>query len=200
MENFNNLPKEKQQKIINAALKVFGSQNYKKASINDIATEAGISKAMVFHYFGTKKELYLYLVRLCSDILMNEIKANFDDSITDFFDRIILASNIKIAVMKQYAAIPAFLTTIYFEEDTAVKSDIKEILAKGELYRNHLVFDGMDLSKFKEGVDVKLIMKMLVWMAEGFAKEFSSHNYTDLEARCQEYYNCMDILKANLYK
>ncbi len=200
MENFTNLPEEKKQKIIEAALKVFGTHTYKKASVSDIAAEAGISKAMVFHYFGTKKDMYLYLVRFCSDIMINEIKSNFDESVTDFFDRIILASDIKIAVMKQYAAIPAFLTNIYFEEDPAVRNDIKVILAEGEVYRNHIAFEGMDVSKFKEDVDVNLVMKMLIWMAEGFAKEFSTNNYADLEARCQEYYRCMDMLKANLYK
>ncbi|MDF2868438.1 MAG: transcriptional regulator, TetR family [Anaerocolumna sp.] len=200
MENFTNLPEKKRQKIINAALKVFGTHNYKKASVSDIAAEAGISKAMVFHYFGTKKDMYLYLVRFCSDILISEIKSNFDETVTDFFERIILASDIKIAVMKQYAAIPAFLTNIYFEEDPIVKNDVQKILAEGEVYRNHIAFDGMDVSKFKEDVDVTLVMKMLIWMAEGFAKEFSAHNYTDLEARCQEYYRCMDILKSNLYK
>jgi len=65
MEKFLNLPMEKQNSIIDAALKTFAVHGYKKTSISDISSSAGISKAMVFYYFGTKKELYLYLVNTC---------------------------------------------------------------------------------------------------------------------------------------
>jgi len=64
---------EKQNLIIDAALKTFAMHGYKKTSISDIASTAGISKAMVFHYFGTKKELYLYLVNTCVDSISTEV-------------------------------------------------------------------------------------------------------------------------------
>ncbi|MBP0955070.1 MAG: TetR family transcriptional regulator [Oscillospiraceae bacterium] len=33
--------------------------------MNEIAEEAGISKSLLFYYFRNKKELYLYLLKLC---------------------------------------------------------------------------------------------------------------------------------------
>jgi len=67
--------------ITDAALKSFGTNGYKKSSISDIATGAGISKAMIFHYFGTKKALYLYLMDLCGNMLMNEMNAKSSNPI-----------------------------------------------------------------------------------------------------------------------
>lgn len=58
---FFKLPVEKQQRIINAAYKVFSQNSYKKAPMSEIANEGGISKALLFHYFVNKKELYMYL-------------------------------------------------------------------------------------------------------------------------------------------
>lgn len=171
MEKFLSLPIEKQKVIVDAALRAFGANGYKKASISDIAAAAGISKAMVFHYFGTKKALYLYLINLCGNIIINEVKEKFDNSITDFFDRIKMSSDIELSVMKRHAAIPSFLTSVYFEKDEEVKDDIKAILDSGEDFRNKIAFDGMDTSKFKEGVDLKLLMKMLMWMVDGYAKQ-----------------------------
>jgi len=55
LDKFFSLPNEKQKIIIDAALRTFGANGYKKASTNDIAFAAGVSKAMIFHYFGTKK-------------------------------------------------------------------------------------------------------------------------------------------------
>ena len=50
-EKFFSLPAEKQQAIINAGYRVFSQNSYKKSPMNDIAEAAGISKALLFHYF-----------------------------------------------------------------------------------------------------------------------------------------------------
>lgn len=48
MDKFLALSEKKQKTIINAALQCFGKFGYEKASINDIAVAAHISKASVF--------------------------------------------------------------------------------------------------------------------------------------------------------
>ena len=60
-EKFFNLSIEKQRRIINAAYMVFSENSYKKAPMSEIANAGGISKALLFHYFTNKKELYMYL-------------------------------------------------------------------------------------------------------------------------------------------
>lgn len=200
MEKFLNLSKEKQNTIIDAALKTFGTNGYKKTSISDIAAAAGISKAMVFHYFGTKKALYLYLINLCGTIMMDEVNEKFDNNVTDFFDRIKMSSNIEISAMKRHAAIPSFLTSAYFENDEDVKEDLNAIFASSEDFRNKIAFDGMDISRFKEGVDLRLLMKMLLWMAEGYTKEMSNKEEINFDNMLEEFNKCLDMLKNNFYR
>lgn len=60
-EKFFDLKKEKQDRMINASLKIFALNGYKHASTDDIVTEAGISKGLLFHYFGSKLGLYTFL-------------------------------------------------------------------------------------------------------------------------------------------
>lgn len=200
MDKFLNLPMEKQTCILDAALKSFGSNGYKKASIRDIAATAGISKAMVFHYFGTKKDLYYYLIRYCGDLIMKEIEINFDSNATDFFERIIMSSNIKIAVIKKHPSIMSFLYSAYFETNEEVKDSIQVMLQQSEAFRNKIIFEGMDYSKFKEGIDVQLVMKMLLWLAEGFMKSSEYSQVTLIDKMTLEYYECMNLLRNNFYK
>jgi TetR/AcrR family transcriptional regulator len=200
LEKFLNVPTEKQNVIINAALKSFGTNGYKKTSVSDIAAAAGISKAMVFHYFGTKKGLYFYLIELCGNIIMNEIDEKFDYTVTDFFDRIKLSSNIEISIMKRHPAIPSFLTSVYFESDKDVKEDIRTALAKGEGFRSKIAFDGTDYSKFKDGIDIKIVMKMLNWIADGYANHLSNKADVDFDTLFKEFEECLDLLKNNFYK
>lgn len=200
MEKFLSLPIEKQNMIIDAALRIFGANGYKKASISDIATAAGISKAMVFHYFGTKKVLYLYLINLCGSIIMDEVNEKFDNSITDFFERIKMSSSIEVSVMKKQAAIPSFLTSAYFENDVEVKEDLKALFDSGEDFRNKIAFDGVDISKFNDEVDLKLFMKMLTWIADGYAKQLSNPSVVDFDTMMEEFNQCLDMLKNNFYR
>ncbi len=199
MDKFFNLPEEKRKRIVDAALKSFGANGYKKTSVSDIAKAADISKAMVFHYFGTKKDLYLYLVKMCTDIIINELNNGFDFTTTDFFERIKQSSELKASVMRKHTDIPAFLIGAYFESDPEVKSDITSLLAIGDDYRDKIAFEGMDTSKFKEGIDPKLVLKMLIWMAEGYTSQLSVSTM-DLDVMLKEFYECMDLLRDNFYK
>lgn len=200
LKKFLILPEEKQNVIIDASLKSFGTNGYKKTSVSDIAAAAGISKAMIFHYFGTKKALYLYLVNLCGNIIVKEIDEKFDNSITDFFERIRLSTKIEISIMKKHPAVPSFLTSMYYEGDEEVKDDIKAILAQGEGFRNNIAFNGTDSSKFKEDVDLRLFMKMLNWIADGYANQLKSNSNLDFDLLYEEFDECLGMLRNNFYK
>lgn len=200
LEKFLSLAADKQKNIIDAALESFGTNGYKKTSVSDIAAAAGVSKATIFHYFGTKRALYLYLIEFCGNIIMNEVNDKFDYTVTDFFNRIKLSSYIEIAVLKKHSSIITFVTSAYFENDEEVKEDIKDILAKGEGFRNKIALEGMDYSKFKDSVDPKLVMKMLLWMADGYAKQLSGKSGIDYDALFEEFNECLELLKNNFYK
>lgn len=201
MDNFLSLPIEKQNTVIDAALTCFGANGYKKTSVSDIAAAAGISKALVFHYFGTKKALYLYLIDLSARIIMKELAEKFEDTVTDFFDRIRLATSIEISVMKRHPAMLSFLDGAYFENDDEVKEDIKAILenSEGENMRSRIAFEGTDTSKFKDGVDPKLVMKMLTLLAEGYLSKMP-RNAININALCDEFDEYINLLKRNFYK
>ena len=47
-----------QQKVLEAAVKVFSRKGFSGARIDEIAKEAGMSKTNMLYYFKTKKELY----------------------------------------------------------------------------------------------------------------------------------------------
>jgi AcrR family transcriptional regulator len=157
---------------------------------------------MIFHYFGTKKALYLYLLNYSGSIIVKEVNENFDNTVTDFFDRIRLSSNIELAVLKKHPALFTFIKSAYFETDEAVSDHVKALYlgSQGEEFRSKIAFNGTDTSKFKDGVDITLVMKMLVWQAEGFMNQFSRETELDMESFCDEYFQCMELLKKNLYK
>lgn len=202
MEKFLNLPIEKQNLIIDAALKTFAMHGYKKTSISDIASTAGISKAMVFHYFGTKKKLYLYLVNTYVDSISKEVVEKFDESITDLFDRILYTSKLKIDLMKKYPYVPSFIQSAYFENDDEVKEELRTIFSKddGKTIGKKITFDGADFSKFKDDIDPKLVMNMIDWISEGYMSKIAGARDTDLDEVYRVFEECLQLFKRNFYK
>ncbi|MGP3776666.1 TetR/AcrR family transcriptional regulator [Streptomyces sp. SDT5-1] len=56
-------PDARRAEILAVARRRFGSTGYASVSISDIAAEAGVARALVNHYFGDKRRLYLEVVR-----------------------------------------------------------------------------------------------------------------------------------------
>jgi TetR/AcrR family transcriptional regulator len=202
MEKFLNLPVEKQNLIIDAALKTFAMHGYKKTSISDIAGSAGISKAMVFHYFGTKKELYLYLVNTCVGSISTEVIEKFDESITDLFDRILYISKLKMNLMKKHLYVSSFIQNAYFENDDEVKEELKTIFSKGDgrTIGKKMAFEGADFSKFKDDIDPNLVMNMIDWISEGYMSKMASVGERDFDELYKVFEECLKLFKRNFYK
>lgn len=200
MEKFLALPKEKQINIIEAGFLCFGKMGYKKASASDIASAAGISKGMIFHYFGSKKAMYLYLGQVAYTEMINVFAKEFDPGITDFFDRVMAAVRCKIAALKKHPSLLTFVTSIYFETDSSVRPEIQELMKKGEKFRVNLALSDIDVKKFKDTVRPELVLNLLTKYSEGFAGSMAPGMELDIDSIMTEFTECLMMLKNNFYK
>lgn len=60
IEAFERLEEEKKEAILFAGIEEFSQKSYRDASTDAITAKSGISKGLLFHYFGSKKEFYFY--------------------------------------------------------------------------------------------------------------------------------------------
>jgi AcrR family transcriptional regulator len=54
---------ERRAQILACARRLFSERNYDAVSTTDIARAAGVARGLLHHYFGTKRDLYLEVVR-----------------------------------------------------------------------------------------------------------------------------------------
>ena len=82
------LEPQRRDAILNSALKEFSMQGYDNASTNIIAKNAGISKALMFHYVSNKQELFLVVYDYFSELIRKEYfeLMNYEES--DIFNRL----------------------------------------------------------------------------------------------------------------
>lgn len=56
-------PDERREQILQCAVRLFGERPYSAVSTTELANEAGVTRGLLHHYFGTKRGLYLEVVR-----------------------------------------------------------------------------------------------------------------------------------------
>lgn len=54
---------ERRRQILAAARSLFNERHYGAVSVGEIAVEAGVARGLINHYFGTKRDLYVEVVR-----------------------------------------------------------------------------------------------------------------------------------------
>lgn len=169
-EKFFDLRKEKQDRIINAALKVFALNGYRRASTDEIITEAGISKGLLFHYFGSKINLYAFLFDYATRYAIVELKSGVPRDESDYFrlQRMITAAETDL--MRQYPYIFLFLDTAGREQDAEAAEVVRE--KKDDLASCvEGLISGADRSLFPRPSDVTKLTKLLHYSRTGLMKD-----------------------------
>jgi AcrR family transcriptional regulator len=61
--------------LLQLARRAFSEASYDEVSIDDLAREAKISKGLLYHYFPTKRDLYVAALRVIADELVAHVHA-----------------------------------------------------------------------------------------------------------------------------
>lgn len=168
---FLSLDSEKQDRIINAAIKEFAQKGYDSASTNEIVKEAGISKGLLFHYFQSKKQLFLFLFDYCYNLVADEFYKKVDLTERDFFKRIRQAVLIKMDLQQQYPDILTFIQEAFMQDSPEIKDEFDKKKQELNAVNIGIIYDGIDLSKFRDDVDVQKTLKIISWTFEKMSDE-----------------------------
>jgi TetR/AcrR family transcriptional regulator len=205
-EKFFSLDQEKQDRILNAALKEFAQKGYKNASTNEIVKDAGISKGSLFHYFKNKKDLYLFLFDHFVNILIEKMKQEVNWNVKDIFDRNREMAAVKIEMFHQFPQVFDFFNGIFFEEDPEISKELET--RKNEFLSNNYkeMMEDIDTSRFREGVDVEKAKDIITWSLEGFSNRMQARvkgmglKEIDIEDTIMKMEEYLDVLKSSFYK
>ncbi|TKC16186.1 TetR/AcrR family transcriptional regulator [Robertmurraya kyonggiensis] len=199
---FKSLKPDKQERIINAAIKEFVQSGFEKASTNEIVKEAKISKGSLFNYFNSKKELYLYLIEYGVQVI-EHIYDQIDLDETDIFNRLEKLGLKKLQIQKKFPQVFDFLLSIMKEESIEVKDIIQKRvqLIYGKGYAK--IYENIDYTMFREDIDIEKAIEILNWTMFGFGDkslkqlttigEVGEHYLTEWESYSK-------ILKYSFYK
>ena len=203
-QKFFTLPQERQDLIRNSAMVEFGEGTFKKTSADAIAKRAGVSKALLFHYFKDKRELYLYLFQYAIDQCMeifnkHMLKAAYFGE-TDFFRTLEIGQKVKMDLVRRHPGLFRFVMRAYYEADSVLTPKLRKKLDDVLRDTTESFLSRMDLYKFKDGVDPKVLTRLLTLAAEGMLAETRACTAGEIAGLFRQYQEYADMLRQYLYK
>lgn len=125
LEAFERLSLEKRGAITNAGIKEFAVKSYSDSSTDRITADCGISKGLLFHYFHTKREFYLYCLQKAMETLDDYTEQECKG---DFFEILFSSMDSKIRLCTAHPEETYFVNMASRENAAEVKVPKDEIL------------------------------------------------------------------------
>ncbi|BBZ70708.1 TetR/AcrR family transcriptional regulator [Mycobacterium paraseoulense] len=134
-------PRQRREELLDAAAALFAEMPYEDVLIEDIAARAGVSRALMYHHFPSKRDLYVAILKRASDRflarvspdpllpLAEQLATGLEAHIQSFLDHPFEAIAINRGVLSYDPAIQAIIS----EELTVVGQRlIDQLVAQGQ--------------------------------------------------------------------
>lgn len=194
LTNFNKLSVQKQKSVINAGFLCFGQNGYSKASVADIAKAAGISKASLFQYFGTKQDMYLFLY----DFAGKEVSRRISEGTDDYFECAGLYIRSLAELSKDYPNLFDFLVLQTQRKDFSEVEGLFDVADEVCHFNADNLYANVDWSRFRNGFTPEVVQNFFNWFSCGCITQFSQT--MEPEQVFTEMLRYLNLLKKSLYK
>ena len=196
---FFDMKKEKQDRMINAALKVFALQGYRHGSTDDIVREAAVSKGLLFHYFGSKLGVYQFIYDYSVRYMNLELRSTVNSGESDLFVVVKQIERAKMHAMRGYPYMQQFL-------NRSMAEDSYEALLAVEEQRNALeetiaaVEGQIDYGALPGEIDGEKLRKMLDFTIKGLMTERFQDASFQPEMLYEEICGYLDMMRRIVYR
>ncbi len=127
LETFLRLPEDKRNMIIRHGLMEFSARCYQDANTDVITKACGISKGSLYHYFGSKKSFYLFLLSHSLAVFENLSKGSITET-KSFYEIIFDSLDLKLSMYQTHPLEIALLIMAAKEQSAEVNPDKKKLL------------------------------------------------------------------------
>lgn len=197
-EKFFDLPRAKQDKMINGAIEIFAKNGFKHASTDDMVKATGVSKGLWFHYFGSKQGLYIFVYEYSVKYMILELSAVIDENENDFFELIKQIEYAKFKVCRSYRYMTMFLENASKETDEEILEKISEsrnVLNErvSQIIKKSIIKNIEDKSKSDK------IKKMMNYAINGIVKDkiYSNTNLENIHHEVKTYIELFKEITEN---
>jgi AcrR family transcriptional regulator len=157
--------RERRAQLLDSALEVFVKQGYHAAAMDDIAERAGVSKPVLYQHFPGKLDLYLALLDVTCDQVIDNCRAALA-STHDNKTRVAAA----MAAFYSYVAAENGAFRLVFESDLTSEPAVRELVERVTTECAAMIADVIHDDTGLPGEASRLLAVSLVGMAQVSAR------------------------------
>ncbi len=170
---FEKIPPSEQQCILQAAMQEFAEKGYRQASTNAIVKAAGIPKGTLFYFFGSKKELFFYLLDGAIADYVAFVNAEKGELPVDLFERLLHRQQVKLQFAAAHPLIFHFFSRVFLDIPEEIQQEMTSRFRDYSAASAVDLEDGLDRNLFREGVDIKTAIQMVHVLLEGVFSRYA---------------------------
>lgn len=189
---------EVKEKIINAALEEFSQNGYQAASTNVICKKAKVSKGLIYHYYGSKENIYLAVIRYFIDRFKENITISIEDSNKKGIDYISEYFNAKF---KFYGENPQYSKLILNLLLNNKVEGAKVLVNEFEEYNNSILYEIIKNIDFNPKFNREKAFELIVMIGSKLEeKHMKNIEYVDKEIGIEEFRKDHKIMLEMLFE
>jgi TetR/AcrR family transcriptional regulator len=125
LKTFENLPKDKQQRITAVALREFGEKGYAGTSINTLVNRLGIAKGSIFQYFGDKQGLFMFVFQAAVEMAKDHLRTvRSQTEAAHFFTRLEATLQAGQQFLGRHPILYRLYLKVMFEENIPFRNEL----------------------------------------------------------------------------
>jgi AcrR family transcriptional regulator len=191
--------------ILNAAIIEF-CHGYDKTSTDAIIKAAGVSKGLLFHYFGTKKDLFISTYEYAVNAMLSEFYNLINLNQKDILERWRQVVLLKMDLSKKYPQIFTFISSASLPDSEETGQSIAALNIKLASKVIPDLFEGIDRTLFREDIDVDTAVQVILFTMQAYteSKADSAKSAEDYYGEYEQYLNELEryirFFKTNFYR
>jgi len=155
----------KKERLLNAGLLLLMEHLPDSISMDDIAAKAGVTKPMVYYYFGSKLGYYQQLVKYVEDSMQEMLESSFhpDISFREFLRKIIETRIVQLIDHPEISNAVQIMVTSETVGGASSRSRIVAVFSKFQPVFNRAVSNG----EIREDAELHLVMGLVNSLLDG---------------------------------
>jgi AcrR family transcriptional regulator len=183
-------------RIVDAAIKVFGELGYDQASIQDVVRESGLSVGAVYTYFKGKEDLFLVACACEAERETQRLRLRLD-ALGDLPDRLRVAVDWAVDMAIQDLTAKGAMIHAWSRADSTpeLRAMLQKQRDESVAFARRLLNEAVGAGELPAWIDVDSLAAAFMSLTNGFVVLANAGTITEDEAR-SEAYSILELLVA----
>lgn len=178
-----NTPKdpEKVKRIMVAATHEFASQGYTAAKTDAIAKNAEVSKGLIFHYYGSKQQLYFQTVVAATERIKAEVNPKAFEIPGDLVTLVVRSTKYKAEFGQQHPDEMRLMINTYGNVDklpVKIQGEMQALYTQSLKVSQVMIGQIVDRLPLRPEVDRDTVISLIMGVYNQIFAEFKAHMQT----------------------